>query len=379
MFDRQLLEKLVNTNSHSYNKQGVDKVGEIIRSELNFMNCKILKHPKLGNLYLFSSRKTSTQQPKILLSGHSDTVHPKDRNFEINYSGNKMYGPGTNDMKAGLYVIIEILKQLYKSGHLTNIGFALNPNEELASLAHKENACSFYKQFDYALVFEEGTTESTPEIPNTPETRALVVGRKGFGGGTFKLHSSGGHSGIIEDKNKRANAILEAAKKIIELENLSDYAKGTTVNTGIIKGGSAINVFAPYCEFQTEYRVKNSLERKRMREAFDKLANKTIQNGVKSEFEWQFDLPPMSANGNKREFIELVENVAKNLGVKMIQEFRFGGSDANFIASQGVKVLDGFGPIGDDEHTEGEFVYLSSIEPSIKISLEVIRKLQRRG
>lgn len=373
----EFLYKLVIQNSKTDNKSGVDKVGEMLADRLgSFMNVKRLKHTEFGDLFVFESKVIDDSKEKIILSAHSDTVHAPDFEFPIRKVDNKLYGPGINDMKASLFVIVEVLSELNKHNLLKNINFALVPDEEFASTAHKKFLHNYYKLHQKALVYEEGSLENTPgKRKYNKNTRALVISRRGFGGGKFSVNSIGGHSGIKNKKSERPNAILEMAQKVTRLEKSADYKKLTTVNPGIIKGGTAINAIAQNCELICDYRISTLEERSRIRSEFEKIAHRSFVAGTQCSFEWLYDIPPMFFNEESKSFAEKIKEVAANSNTNLILENRFGGSDANQYCFCGVAVLDGFGPQGDNEHTDNEFIYIDSLEPTISFNIKVLKIL----
>lgn len=373
----EFLYKLVNQNSKTDNKTGVDKIGEMMADKLSiFMNVKRIPHKQFGDLFVFSSKVNDHARENIILSAHSDTVHAPDFDFPIRKVGNKLYGPGINDMKGSLFVIVEVLSELNRLNILKNIDFTLVPDEEFASVAHRKFLHEFYKKHTKAIVYEEGSLENTPGIKeHDKNTRALVISRRGFGGAKFKVNSAGGHSGTKHKKHERPSSILEMAHKITHLEEIADYKKLTTVNPGIISGGSAINAIAQNCELICDYRISTLEERLRVREQFEKIAHKSYVKGTKCSFEWLYDIPPMYFTDESKAFAAQVQNTAKKLGINLIPENRYGGSDANQHCFCGLAVLDGFGPQGDNEHTDNEFIYLDSLAPSIELSLEVIKEI----
>ncbi len=372
-----LLLKLVKQNSYSFNKEGVDAVGEIMKEELSFMKIEEVPHPTMGKLITFRSHVERPNHPKILLSGHSDTVFPPDVKMNIYKDGNKLYGPGTQDMKGGLFVIINVLKTLEKTNELFNIDFILDPDEENQSRAHRDTVSQLYKKYDIALVFEASTSNINGE-KYSPERRSIVISRKSHQFGFATITSPGGHSGVITEKKLRANSILEAAHKITALEGLADYEKGSILNTGLIKGGIEGNVLAPECTFKFEYRCENEEEEKRLEEGVSKIMKKTFVPGTKTEITYGLRFPPMSHSEEKKVYVDELIKIGQDMGIDIHTERRGGGSDANVISGSNVIALDGFGPQGDGEHSKHEFLYLDSIEPSIKLTLEFLRQLQQK-
>ena len=375
MNQTELLITLVNQNSFTQNKKGVDVVGNIVRKELSFMNIRRYAHKTFGDLLVFSSKKNDPKRPMILLSGHSDTVHSPSSDIKTIRKGNTLYGAGTDDMKGGLVVIIEILKSLNTLGKLSNVTFTLTPDEEMSSNAHKNTLAKIYKKQDFALVYEGSKTFYNNKY--STKKRSVVIGRKGFGGAEFEIKAPGGHSGVIREKSRRISAIQEAANKVIQIEALANYAKGTTTNPGVISGGTVLNAIAQNCKIVADYRVMTGEERIRIRKDYENLAKKNFIKGTSTKLNWLYDIPPMQTTKEIKRFGDLAVKIGRSLGMKIELEQRGGGSDANQIAQFGAAVIDGLGPQGGRDHSIEEFLFIDSIKPSVDLSLKIIGELSK--
>ena len=371
----ELLEELVRQNSYTRNKLGVNKLGEIIKNELDFMQCDTYTHPERGDLIVFNSQETNTSYPKIVLSGHLDTVHSEESEMYYKVEGDKIWGQGIHDMKAGLFVIINVLKMLYKNGALINVSCIFTPDEELQSVAYREQLDKLFTMHDIGLVYEptmqiSGTTSFSEDV------RSIVVARKGQGRYRFRVTGPGGHSGVITQRNARSNAIEEAAHTIVDLEKLSDYDKGTTVNVGHITGGTSFNVIAEECIFEGDYRVVTKEEHERLQKEIYNMTHIKRIDGVKKEFSFLTLKPPMEEQGAS-DHKAILHTVANEMNITLHEEHRGGASDANEMAYSGLTVFDGMGVQGEGEHTQQEFVYIDSIDQSIDFSYNTITKLQK--
>jgi len=382
------LHILVHINSHTENTEGVNEVGETVAGWLPFMSREIVRGETRGDLSYFTS-ESKGNTPRILLCGHGDTVHRPELHFPVRVEGDKMYGPGVSDMKGGLVVIVETLARLHRDNNLANMDFLLIPDEELGSTEHARVLEDIYARYDYALVYEGsgfGTAPSTrsngpsadpagrhPQY--TPKRRTVVVERKGAGAARFTVTAPGGHSGFLVQKEDRISAIEEGAQKVQAIFECADYSKGTTTNVGRISGGTAVNAIAENCTLEADYRIETMEERKRIRKAYEDLGKRCFIEGTGTTVEWLYDMPPMQQTIGINEFAELVRAGGGTVGIDVQFERRGGGSDANRIGRFVDKVLDGFGPQGGGDHTVGEYIYLSSLESSLCLSVEVLKKI----
>jgi len=351
------LQTLININSYTKNKEGVDKISEIMTSWFNDLEFKNICYQResIGNHNLYTSTKTTGT--KILLLGHNDTVFPKGK-FE-NYSDDEewVYGPGVCDMKGGNMVALQALRNIYKTnGKIENIDFLLVSDEETGSDDSKLLSSKLAKDYDYCFVFEAAG-----------EALEVVTGRKGVGTFNITIQGKASHAGVRYTAGINAN--LEAAYKLIELTTLTNLEIGTTVNVGKISGGIGANTISPTAELLLELRYTQNSERDRLLNALEKITNTSYIEGTKSTLSGLIQRDVMEANERQHLLIEKIEKISDT---KLLTEQRGGVSDANIVASQGVTTLDGFGPFGDGDHTVHERALKSSFEQRINLMTQML-------
>jgi glutamate carboxypeptidase len=351
------LKALIDINSYTKNKEGVDKISKIMTSwfhELDFENISYQRET-IGNHNLYVSPKITGA--KILLLGHNDTVFPKGK-FE-NYSEDSewVYGPGVCDMKGGNMVALQALRNVYKvNGKIENIDFLLVSDEETGSDDSKLLSSKLASNYDYCFVFEAAG-----------ENLEVVTGRKGVGTFTISIKGKASHAGVRYTAGINAN--LEAAHKLIELTKLTNLEIGTTVNVGKLLGGIGANTISPTAELLLELRYTQNSERDRLLLALEKITNTSYVEGTKSTLSGLIQRDVMEANEKQKILIEKIEKLSDT---KLSTEQRGGVSDANIIASQGVTTLDGFGPFGDGDHTVHERALKSSFEQRINLMTQML-------
>ena len=346
------LQKIININSYTKNKAGVDKVSKLMSTwliKLGFLdNC--YERETIGNHHLYTTEKK--EGLRILLLGHNDTVFPKGK-FE-NYTEDEIwiYGPGVCDMKGGNMVALQALRNVYeKNGKLENIDFLLVSDEETGSDDSKILSSKIAKEYDVCFVFEAAG-----------EKLEVVTARKGVGTFTINIEGKASHAGVRYTAGINAN--LEAAHKLIELTKLTNFEIGTTVNVGKVSGGIGANTISPTAELLLELRYTKNSERNRLLTALDKITNTSYVEGTKATLSGLIQRDVMEANNAQKVLIEKIETLS---GEKLSTEQRGGVSDANIVASQGVTTLDGFGPFGDGDHTVKERALKSSFEQRINL------------
>jgi len=352
------LKTIININSHTKNKHGVDKVSKIMTqwfTDLNFTHI-CYERKTIGNHYLYTSKKTNGS--KILLLGHNDTVFPQGK-FEF-YSEDEtwIYGPGVCDMKGGNIVAIEALRNIYKeNGKIENIDMLLVSDEETGSDDSKLISSKIASNYDYCFVFEAAG-----------KNLEIVTGRKGVGTFTITIQGKASHAGVRYKEGINAN--LEAAYKIIELTKLTNLEIGTTVNVGKFSGGIGANTISPSAELLVEIRYTKNSERDKLLKELNRITNTSYINNTISTLSGSIQRDVMEKNNEQLILIKIIENLSATI---LTTEERGGVSDANIIASQGVTTLDGFGPFGDGDHTIYERALKSSFTKRIHLMTQILR------
>jgi glutamate carboxypeptidase len=356
------LESIVNINSYTKNKTGVDLVGQKMASWLKALEFELFtyKRENIGNHLLFSSQKKSGK--KILLLGHNDTVFPPDSFEGFKQDETWVYGPGVCDMKGGNIVALQALRNIFeKNKQIFNIDFLLVSDEETGSDDSKELTASIAANYDYCFVFEAAG-----------ENLEVVTQRKGVGTFTITIEGLASHAGNHYDKGIDAN--LEASFKLQELVKLTNLELQTTVNVGKINGGIGANTISPKCELLLEIRYTTNDEKIRVLKSLENIANTSYVKGSKSTLNGAIQRDVMQENAKQLEFIKELENITNTT---ILKEKRGGVSDANIVASCGVTTLDGFGPFGDGDHTIKERALKSSFTSRIELMTKILNHFQK--
>jgi glutamate carboxypeptidase len=223
------LKSIIEINSWTKNKEGVDKNGEIFATWMQKLGYTLERHERaeIGDHFHFSSKKKEGK--KLLLLGHLDTVFPPDTFESFTEDAEWIYGPGVCDMKGGNYVALQALRNAKaKYGDIHNIDFLLVSDEETGSDDSKYLSADIAKAYDYCMVFEAAGANDE-----------VVVGRKGVG--TFFIDIEGKASHAGNNYSDGADANLEAAQKLMALVALTNLEKETTVNVGKMHGGIGAN------------------------------------------------------------------------------------------------------------------------------------------
>ena len=230
-----LLADLVNIDSGSYNKRGVDAVGDRLRVWLDAagISCETFPHETFGDCMAARLPASGGGNRPIVLMGHRDTVFPDgtaaQRPFRID--GDQAFGPGVADMISGLVMNTFVLEAFRRFGAPCPLTGLYTSDEEIASPSSRPVIEAEAK--DARAVFN-----SEPGRPSGN----LVSRRKGAAFIELEVTGRAAHSGAAHAQG--VSAIEALARKIQRLHRLTDYDLGTTVNVGLAQGGTAVNTVA---------------------------------------------------------------------------------------------------------------------------------------
>ena len=352
------LRTVIEINSYTKNKAGVDKVGKNFDtwlSELGF-SLELYERELIGDHRYYKS--TSSDGKKLLLLGHLDTVFPPQKFEDFSEDDEWVYGPGVCDMKGGNIVIVEALRELKKQNiDIKNIDILFVSDEETGSDDSKYLTAEIAKGYDYCFVYEAAGKDME-----------VVTGRKGVGTFFIDITGKAAHAGNHYTEGSDAN--LELSYKLQELVKLTNLQEGTTLNVGKIEGGIGANTISPYASMIFELRYKNTSERDRVLASIKEIVDKSYIDGTSAKLRGGIQRDVMQSS---QKSIALIKNIEYITGEKLAYEERGGVSDANIVSSVGVITLDGFGPFGDGDHTLKERANKKSFEDRINLSAKLFR------
>ena len=358
-FDRYLaeLEELVNIDCGSYTPQGVNAVATHVEAELDRLGADVERipyrpvegEPQLGDLVVGRLAGTG---PRLLLIGHMDTVFgpgtAAKRPFRRN--GERATGPGTSDMKGGLLAGLHAVGALRGSGATPAITFVANPDEEVGSPFSGHHIRGLAAEHDAALVLECARANGD-----------IVSSRKGVADLVIDFHGRAAHAGVEPEKGH--NAILAAARAVEALQALNGRWEGVTVNVGVIAGGIRPNVIAAECRLEVDLRAPTAQAFEEARSAVTSIIAEPAVRGVIADLREAAMHRPMEVSPASKRLAQLTASIAAELGFLLHDAATGGASDANTTSAAGLPTLDGLGPIGGDDHSDDEWLDLSSVVP----------------
>lgn len=363
-----LLKSLVNIDSGSYDKNGVDKVGNVLKTkyeELGY-HVQIVQQTEVGNHLIISHPEV--EKPSIFIAGHMDTVFEKGTVAKRPFSiiGDRAHGPGVIDMKASLVSLLFALEALKKAGSdaYKHVKIILNSDEEIGSGTSRKLIEKEAQNTSYALIMEPARKDGS-----------LVTARRGNGRYTIQVFGKAAHSGIEPEKGR--SAIEELAYKIVKLHELNDYEHGISVNVGIIEGGNAVNTVSSRAVGHIDVRVSTPEQVQEMEHKIEAVCASTDVKGTKITLSGDISRPPMLKTKQIEKLLSIVKDVGKELGIKIKDTNTGGGSDAAFTAALGIPTIDGLGPIGGNTHSEKEYLEIPSLTERTLLLAKLIERLAK--
>jgi len=361
-----LLEGLVGIESPSTDPAGVTELARRLAAELEPIGLQVELLPVAGAGPILRARVPSGHEPAaarpVMLLGHLDTVWPLGTVAArpIRIEGDRLYGPGAYDMKAGLVVVVFALRALRARGPLPPVTVFLTPLEEVDGGPYLEQMEAAMKESVAVLGFE-------PAWPGG----AVKTERKGSGSFVVRAHGRAAHAGA--DLNRGANAILELAHQTVRVSALTDIPRGLTVNVGVIRGGIRPNVVPEHAEAEVDVRFRTLADGRRAEEAFRALSP-TVP-GVSLEVTGGVHYPPLERGPHVVAVYEQARRVAREMGMELEEVASGGASEASFAAALGIPTLDGLGADGDGAHAVDEHVLIPSLPERTALAAGLITRL----
>lgn len=287
-------------------------------------------------------------EKRIICLGHYDTVYDAGTltSWPVEVHGDKISGPGVFDMKGGLVQAVWALRALSNRGIARpSVRLVLNGDEEIGS------------PFSRPLLEEASAGAAAVLVFEASADGALKTARKGVG--LFELTATGieAHSGLNPELG--ASAIHELARAITILHEGADLSRGTSINAGVVSGGTRANVTAGFARAKLDIRVSNPQEQERVDGLLASLTPTDDRVNLDVLGEWNRPIM-MRTDAIERMYV-LARAVGHEIGLDIAEVAVGGASDGNFLAALGIPVLDGIGAVGSGAHARHENVRVAGM------------------
>jgi glutamate carboxypeptidase len=359
------LKKVVALESPTSDKKAVDACSGFVIAEFRKTGARITRFAQkdIGDLHLveYAPGELKSEPERILVLIHIDTVWPVGKIGTMPYyvSGEKVFGPGALDMKAGVVMALSALSTIRQLGVVPQkkIAIFINSAEEIGHDASNAAIRELARKSSLVLCLE-------PALPGG----ALKLERKGRLVIRLEARGKAAHAGSPE---KGVNAIDELAGQIIRLKKIRTGE--VTANVGVCAGGVEANVVPDSATALLDVRFWRGADRERVRTYFREL--QPVIKGAKIKAVFESPTPPMEKTKASLELFGLACEIAARLGQTLTGGKTGGGSDASIASSLGIPTLDGLGPDGDGIHADHEHVLIPSFVERTALLTELLAKL----
>jgi glutamate carboxypeptidase len=365
------LEALVRVESPSDDKAAVDRCVDVLAALGRDAGARVDRTAVAAagdHLRLAFGPPPDAASVRLLFLGHTDTVWPIGTlaAMPVERRDGAFHGPGVYDMKAGLVIGLEALR-LLGSTSTASVVLLATGDEEVGSATSRALIEAEARAADAVLVLEPALEQTAPPMGG------VKIGRKGVG--EFRLEVTGvpAHAGLEPEKG--ASAIQELARQLIAIQELARPDRGTTLNAGVIGGGTRGNVVAEQAWAAIDVRVTAMEEATRIEQALTQLV--PADPRISLRLSGRVNRPPLEPSPAGQRLYNRAAEVAQALGHPLPAGSVGGASDGNFAAALGIPTIDGLGAVGAGAHARHEHVRIDALPLRAALVAGLVDRLSR--
>ena len=346
----------------------MDAAGRLVQPRLESAGWTVQRLPDLvwGDTLVATVTGGRTGGRHLVLMAHLDTVFDAGtaavRPFQR--VGDRAYGPGVTDCKAGVLAGLTAVEALREVGwdSVGRLTFVLTPDEEVGSPSSRGHLQAYAKDADVALCLECARANGD-----------LVVARKGVVDLLVEISGRAAHAGIEPEKG--INAALDAALTTVALQALNGRWPGVTVNVGVLQAGSRPNIVCPDARLEVDVRAVSLASFELAVAEVERVAGTVHVAGITKSVTRTSSHPPMEPTPGSAAVVTIALGLATELGIVTAACSTGGAADANTTSAMGIPTLDGLGPVGGDDHSPSEWLDVASITPRVTLLAALIARL----
>ncbi|KPC00911.1 Peptidase, M20/M25/M40 family [Pseudomonas syringae pv. maculicola] len=365
------VKELVGVDTGTGQAPGLKTVSALLVERLKALGAEVTTtpaNPSAGDNIVGTFKGNGTRS--FLLMVHYDTVFGPGtaarRPFRLD--SERAYGPGVADAKGGVAMILHSLKLLQDEqfkdfGTLTVL---FNPDEETGSSGSKKVIAELARQNDYVFSYEP------------PDKDAVTVATNGINGLLLDVKGKSSHAGSAPEAGR--NAAIELAHQMLQLKDLGDPGKGTTVNWTLIKGGEKRNIIPSSASAEADMRYSDPSESDRVMADGQRLVRKTLVDGTEVTLRMEKGRPPLAKNPGSEQLAKTAQTLYAKIGRSIEPIAMRFGTDAGYAYvpdSAKPAVLETMGMVGAGLHADDEYIELSSIAPRLYLTVALITQLSQ--
>jgi glutamate carboxypeptidase len=310
--------------------------------------------------------RTPGEGAPVVIAGHLDTVWDHGvlaGAMPFRVEGDRAYGPGIYDMKAGSFMAFHAVREILRQGTRTKrpITLLLTPDEEVGSPTSRAAIEREAKGAAAVLI---------PEPAGGPRG-SCVTSRKGTGGFTMTIEGRSAHAGGNWAEGR--SAVVALARATLAIHALTDLDAGVTTNVAPVWGGTRPNVIPPEAGCRIDFRAPSLEAAERVVAAIRALEGE--EDGIRIQVKGGLNRPPFPETPEGLALYEMARGIAARQGYDLPRQHRGGGSDGNFTAVMGIPTLDGLGCTGAGAHAPDEHIRWADLAPRCATLCELLETL----
>lgn len=361
------LEKLVNIDTGTGDTAGLTQVEAILTARLKALGAEVQavpsEAPAVGNILVGTLKGSGDRNAMLVV--HYDTVfgpgEVAKRPFKV--VGNKAYGPGVADAKPGLLLILNAVDMLKERGfkQYKTLTICFNADEEKSSLGSRALIKKLAADQDVVLSFEP------------PEQEQVIIATNGIAYVHLDVKGVSSHAGSAPEKGR--NAAMEMAYQLLQLKDLGDPAKGTTVNWTVVQAGDRVNVIPAAASAKADMRLSVLSELERVQNDANRITQQKMIPETQVAVRVENRRPPFSKNPNTDALAKKAQAIYQDIGKTLTPVAMRFGTDAGYAynpANPKQTVLEGLGIVGDKLHSVDEWGDLDSVVPRLYLTVMLL-------
>ncbi|MCD1606302.1 M20/M25/M40 family metallo-hydrolase [Stutzerimonas kunmingensis] len=365
----ETVKQLVAVDTGTGQAEGLATVSQMLVERLQALGAEVSTTPatpSAGDNIVGTLKGTGSKD--FLLMVHYDTVFAEgtaaERPFRMDEQ--RAYGPGVADAKGGVAMILHAL-ELLKAQQFDDYGtitVLFNPDEEMGSAGSKKIIAELARKHDYVFSYEP------------PDRDAVTTATNGINAVMLEVKGKSSHAGSAPEEGR--NAVLELAHQLVQLKDLGDPDKGTTVSWTMIAGGEKRNIIPNKATAEADMRYSDISETERVLAAAQKIIENKLIDETRVELRVDKGRPPLAKNPASERLADTAQRLYGEIDQRIEPIAMRFGTDAGYAYvpdSDKPAVLETMGVVGAGLHSEDEYIELSSIAPRLYLTTVMIRAL----
>lgn len=365
------LKTLVSVDTGTGTQQGLTDVGALLVKRLQALGATVQTSaatPSVGNNIVGTFKGTGSKN--FMLMVHYDTVFgpgaAAKRPFRI--EGERAYGPGVADAKGGVAMILHAIKLLQdqRFTDYASLTVLFNPDEEMGSVGSRQIIAELARKHDYVFSYEP------------PDKDAVTVATNGINQLLLEVRGRSSHAGSAPENGR--NALTELAHQIVQLKDLGDPSKGTTVNWTLAKAGEKANIIPALATAEADMRYADLSETDRVLADAQRISQAGLIPDTQTTVTLRKGRPPLARNAGSEALAKTAQQVYGQIDRSLEPIAMRFGTDAGYAyvpGSDKPAVLETMGVVGAGLHADDEYIELASVAPRLYLTVAMIMHLSK--